>query len=324
MSLTIYVITLKRTPERRLYVQRQLDALGLDYQMVYGIDRHDLLSKEYRMELAQQLGMSESDMEYRYQDDIKQPQPALAVLLSHLKIYDLMIKDKIPQACILEDDIVVSPIFPKILANIQKFSWDMVLLSNQSDFNRLLAECLVDYSEIKSEFFDILEKVKEHRKKYPQIKRLSAHQNMEIVKLIFYMTKRYWSHILGNKFKLLRALPFGLYEKHRIGEYYSCSLGALPVPDKSSWLKVIDNYYLAQPFEATSSAMAYLLNLDVAIKYKEMVLRSPERHIDDIPWHLFTEQAMRLLIMTPPCIKANCEYLYYSPRRCVPDEHQRY
>ena len=324
MSLPIYVITLERTPERRLYMQRQLDALKLDYQIVYGIDRNDLLSKEYRTEIAQQLGMSESDMEYRYQDDIRQLQLALAVLLSHVKVYDLMIKDKIPLACILEDDIVIPPIFPKLLAKTQKFSWDIVLLSNQSNFNRLLAENLINYSEIKLEFRDVLTNLKEHRKKYPQIKRLSAHQNIGVVKLIFHIMKHYWSHTLRRKFNLPRVPLYNLYEKQRIGEYHSSSMGALPVLDKSSWLKVINNYHIAKPFEPTSSAMAYLLSLDAVIKYKELAFGDRNCHIDDIPWHLFTEHDVRLFIMTPPCIKANCGYLYYSPRRRVPDVYQRH
>ena len=42
--LPIYIISLKRTPERRLYMQRQLDALNLNYQFVEAIDKYDLYS----------------------------------------------------------------------------------------------------------------------------------------------------------------------------------------------------------------------------------------------------------------------------------------
>ena len=130
----IYVINLKRTPERRLYMQRQLDALNLDYQIVDAIDKHDLLSKEYRIKIAEQLGVSEAWMEEAYERYRISTGNAnvLPRTISHIKVFNIMKKDNIPMACILEDDAHLLPDFPKVLRDSQKISWDALQLSSDS------------------------------------------------------------------------------------------------------------------------------------------------------------------------------------------------
>ena len=105
----IYVISLKRTPERRLHMQRQLNALGLKYEFINvdNIDKHEIRSKAYRMQIAQSLGIDESLIENKYDaiiDYAKTKQDknwknanlgSLAIALSHIKIYDLMVKNSV-------------------------------------------------------------------------------------------------------------------------------------------------------------------------------------------------------------------------------------
>ena len=317
MTLPIYIITLKRTPERRLYMQRQLDALNLNYEFVYGVDKFELRSKKYRQEIAQQIGISESQIEYRYW--YKNEQGGLAVLLSHIKIYNLMIQRKIPRACILEDDIVMLSNFPKILTNIQKFSWDIVLFSHQSDFFRMLVRIISFRMQSIEKFTKGLERQRNHRKQYPHLRRLSAYQIMMIARLYFHLLKQYLVRFDYKIINLYRPLSLDEYYRNINIEYYSCKLGAIPVPDKSSWHKVMFHYYLAKPYELTSSAMAYGLNLDTAIKYKEEAVFGDSQHIDDCQWQLFVKDKIKLFILIPPCVEAENKYLYYSPRRYIPE-----
>ena len=94
-QIPIYIISLKRTPERRLYMQRQLDSLGLDYQWIDAVDAYDFNDTEL-------IGVDLKD----------QCQPsAMACLLSHIKFYDLIIKNKHPMACVLEDDAPITAYF---------------------------------------------------------------------------------------------------------------------------------------------------------------------------------------------------------------------
>ena len=84
----IYVISLKRAPERKLYIQRQLDALNLNYQVVDAIDKRDLRSPQYRAEVADLLGIDKTLVEIR--GTSYSFRSHLACALSHVKAYNLM------------------------------------------------------------------------------------------------------------------------------------------------------------------------------------------------------------------------------------------
>ena len=141
----IYVINLKRTPERGLHIQRQLDALGLEYEFVDvdDIDKYEMESKAYRMRIAQSLGIDESLLENKYaaiMDHAKTEKNknwgnanlgSLAIALSHIRIYDSMVKNGIERACILEDDATLLPTFPEVLKIAPELEWDILLLASQ-------------------------------------------------------------------------------------------------------------------------------------------------------------------------------------------------
>ena len=132
-QIPIYIISLSRTPERKLHIQRQLDAFGLEYSFVDvdDIDKYELESKTYRAQIAKSLGIDESVLEDKYtavldyvktqykKEEYEQQKNAnlgqIAIILSHIKIYDLIIKNDIDTACILEDDATLLPTFPEVL-----------------------------------------------------------------------------------------------------------------------------------------------------------------------------------------------------------------
>ena len=125
-QIPIYIISLKRTPERRLCMQRQLDSFGLDYQWIDAVDAYDFNKRELRR----------IDLKDEYQPS------AMACLLSHIKFYDLVIQNKHPMACVLEDDAQLLPTFPDILnyEKLSKKNWGILLLSHSSMITRILIE----------------------------------------------------------------------------------------------------------------------------------------------------------------------------------------
>ena len=131
--LPIYIISLKRTPERRLYMQRQLDVLNLNYQFVEAIDKYDLYSEARRTSIARQLDIDRSDMESIYKN-CKNIGP-VACMLSHLKVHGLMAKRNISKACILEDDSLILSSFPEILAACQKMRMPDYLIPGYASQN---------------------------------------------------------------------------------------------------------------------------------------------------------------------------------------------
>ena len=129
-QLPIYIIGLKRTPERKLYIQRQLDSLSLDYQFVEAVDKHDLYSETGRANIARQLDIDKADIETMHKKC--KGIGLLACMLSHLKTQNLIIRNNIPAACVLEDDSYLLPTFPKLLAAHREIPWDILMLSSQS------------------------------------------------------------------------------------------------------------------------------------------------------------------------------------------------
>ena len=126
-------------------MQRQLDAYNLDYRFVEAIDKYDIHSKEYRMEVADELGIDESTMEYKYKTLKDRGFP---VLLSHIKVYNEIIKANSQVACVLEDDSYILPGFPEVLAAASENPcWDILKLSSYGSSPVSIMKCLFkDYN----------------------------------------------------------------------------------------------------------------------------------------------------------------------------------
>ena len=297
MSLPpIYIINLKRTPERRLNMQRQLDAFGLNYQFIDAIDKLELHSKEYRTQTAHQIGIDESQMEHLY----NKPgigKGELAGKLSHIKAYNLMIRNETPLACILEDDGYLRPAFPKILNNLKPFrepSWDILMLSH---ITRNADDLL---SSLKNLFRDVLlcrfYKLIRHKKYYPRLLANSYFVRLMILKGVCHRWRKFFN--LKSQYLL------------------SHEIGAIPDMKKSSCYKTGFNHYICKPHilnTAIASGMGYILTLPAAVKYKEAALRL-KTIVDCVPFYLYEDGEIELCILVPPCVSAICKYQTYSIR----------
>ena len=159
MSCPIYIINLKRSPERRLYMQRQLDAFGLDYRFVEVdvFDKYELESKAYRIRVAGMLGIDKQALENKYAAVINAVKnnpnlkyhelAALAIGLSHIKVYNLMIENNHEMACILEDDAKLLPTFLEVLNTVPDLDWDILQFCHQPE-KSLFAPFFVRYFDI--------------------------------------------------------------------------------------------------------------------------------------------------------------------------------
>ena len=154
----IYIINLKRTPERKLSIQRQLDGLNLNYEFVEAIDQYDLSCKAERTIIADQLGINTIKMKFMY-DRYSDHLGTLACLLSHIKVYNLIIENNIPCTCVLEDDAYLLPAFSKILIAAQQISWEVLMLSNQSIYVHKI---------LRPSYRDLLKLIR-YKKYYPEL-----------------------------------------------------------------------------------------------------------------------------------------------------------
>ncbi|MEQ5226150.1 glycosyltransferase family 25 protein [Proteus cibi] len=93
--MNIFVINLKNDQERRATIQKQADSLGLKVEFIEAINGK-LLTEEQINELSQDFylnGMTHG---------------VLGCSLSHLKVYEKIVSEKIAMALILEDDAKLS------------------------------------------------------------------------------------------------------------------------------------------------------------------------------------------------------------------------
>ena len=347
----IYVINLKCNPERRLHIQRQLDALGLKYEFVDvdHIDKYELKSQAHRMQVAQSLGIDESLLENKYAaivDRMKTERDKnwgndnlgqLAIALSHIKIYDLMVRSDIDWACILEDDATLLPTFPEVLRIAPKLEWDILLLASQpSDFHSTMIqerfiqririfnkdilffshrkinnanspkqrayriECLLKEYGFNS---DIYSKQQEHIEKI-----LDEHdiKYEEIIKEII-QDKRRLSLVKHEQYIRYRTL------RQCLATFISIQLGALS--EKASLKSITENHCIAEPRHEPYSVTAYLVNQSTVIKWKRKALAADTLVIDQTPWELYKNEQVKLRIVTLPCATATHNYLKYSVRR---------
>ncbi len=128
----IFVINLKRSPNRKANISKQLDALNLDYQFIEAVDGAQFTPHEVVENYGEQVFYTNT---YNHQ---RITLGSLGCLLSHIKFYELMIDHNIPIACVLEDDAELSPRFPEVLNStvLQKVSWGTLLLGHYSKYRK--------------------------------------------------------------------------------------------------------------------------------------------------------------------------------------------
>ena len=327
----IYVINLKRTPERKLHIQRQLDALNLSYSVVDAVDKYDLSYPAYRAEIARLSGIDEVIIKRRCTSYFYDH---FASALSHVKVYNLMKERNEPVACILEDDAVLSPDFLAILCAAQKMSWDILMLSSHSRTIRHIPAMNLDihknletFPDIDCSLFPRLRKIKWFRRLLPLTPASQSQLDWTFIpKLEWYLlillshsrTSNTLFKYFINAYKLLLKLynpnHHRLLKKEKEHEYsyVACKIGGLPV--RSSQQTLYEDYDMAIPAELPTSGMAYLLTLSMADKCKEVVNSEKRILIDAIPWYLYNRDGVRLRIVTPPCVSASAVYLKTSVR----------
>ena len=335
----IYVINLKRTPECRLHIQRQLDVLGLNYQFVDAIDKFDLKEPRYRSNISRILGIDEADLEYKYSkfagvSSTNKEQNLnrlgdFACLLSHVKTYNLILKNNDDIACVIEDDAVLLPTFPEAMIKASEFSWDILMLSSHSStIGRVLEKYNSIYRRIiKSYNYLLLIKYRIRKKSYiyEHISELldispslhSEAQSKAIKKILENFRSEYKDMV--KLYNCEQSLVWFLSRPpSEAVKFYKdlilhtrLQLGGLPV--KQSRQAIGDHHCIAEPAEKPTSAMAYLINQTGVRKWRAKAIGHNILSIDDIPWHLHREhRTANLRIVSLPCVVSSYNYQKYS------------
>ena len=102
-QIKTFVINLKRSEDRRQYIKNALNLLGLQYQFIEAIDGAKM-SEQTHYEIKQR--SKNLTKKHPYRSPITKEEAGCA--LSHLKVYEKIVKENIDYACILEDDIKIT------------------------------------------------------------------------------------------------------------------------------------------------------------------------------------------------------------------------
>ncbi len=105
-----FVINLERSVVRRASIQQQLDAQGIAFEFIRGVDG-SLLTDDYLATICNFKALA--------QRPYIQLKGVYGCLLSHYSIYEKIVSDNIPYALILEDDVIIQPSIKATLSGIE-------------------------------------------------------------------------------------------------------------------------------------------------------------------------------------------------------------
>jgi glycosyl transferase family 25 len=129
----IWVVSLKRSNERREFISQHLNKLGLPAQFVDAVDGHDL-SQEQLASLYDEQKAVELLQRKLIPEEI-------GCSLSHLKLYQKMIDEKVDEAVILEDDALIAPVFTQVVSQRTLFApdWELILLCHWNNKEKYIS-----------------------------------------------------------------------------------------------------------------------------------------------------------------------------------------
>ncbi len=334
-------------------MQRQLDAFGLDYRFVEVdiFDKYELESKAYRIRVARMLDIDAQALESKYAAVFNYATrhsrvdyselASLAVGLSHIKVYNLMIENNHEMACILEDDAKLLPTFPEVLKTTLDLEWDILQFCHQPDLSFFYPFLIRYFREgrfLKFPNFRLLspnntidkQMIREYGFDDPKYSKPAAY----IKKTMQLYRNRYKSIIKPPLLPIIRTLP-GAIRKFLIpksdlpfinnlwGNRLLLEINTiieLGVPPRESKPSLITkDHCIAEPRSGVLSTTAYLVKRSATAKWKQELLSENLLAVDQIPWELYKKGQVKLRIISPPCTTATCNYLKYTTRR--PNSH---
>ena len=133
----VFVVNLKRSQDRRDHMDAQCAALGIAFEYVQAVDGHDMSPQDTEAVI--------DGMRFELQPGRARPpltREEMGCALSHAKIYQTMKARDIDCACVLEDDVELSPDFVDILESeqLRLSKWELLLLGHFSLPHNSLAD----------------------------------------------------------------------------------------------------------------------------------------------------------------------------------------
>jgi glycosyl transferase family 25 len=122
MQPNIFVINLERSIDRRLKIQKRLNELEVQFSFINAVDGRSLSNEEKSL-------YDDAAVNKKMHRSLSPGE--IGCYLSHIKVWEKIVTEKLPWAVVLEDDIIIDDDFPQIISNIQTLpiKWDVIRLS---------------------------------------------------------------------------------------------------------------------------------------------------------------------------------------------------
>lgn len=121
-QIKTFVVTLPGDDARRAPLLAQLEQMGLDYELFFGVDGRAGLPSEYE-------DMVDRERAYqKYRRDLSDGE--LACALSHLNVYREIVRHDLQAAIVLEDDAILTGSFHELVRTNPTGPGDLVLLDH--------------------------------------------------------------------------------------------------------------------------------------------------------------------------------------------------
>ncbi len=124
MTTPLFVLNLKRSPNRREHTQNALNELSVSFEFIEAVDGTELSNDEIA-QVSTGVWRCGNRTRQLFKEEI-------GCALSHIKILKKIVEERIEVACILEDDNRYEPEFPEIIerACSANFEWDLLFLGH--------------------------------------------------------------------------------------------------------------------------------------------------------------------------------------------------
>lgn len=139
-GIKCFVINLPRSPERCVACTQHLEQLNLNYEVFPATDGFNLSEQElHACDLSPTHTLS-LGLGRKVIMDNPLAKGEIGCALSHLRVYQHILQQNLPYACVIEDDCLVKPSFKTALESIAslesltnfKHSWDLICFAQNS------------------------------------------------------------------------------------------------------------------------------------------------------------------------------------------------
>jgi len=98
-KIKTYVIHVRGNKERENYIRNELKKFNIEFEFILGGNMED---------------MTNADLDKYFKDDFKTVSPRTSCTIKHFFVYERMVRDNVPVALVLEDDIELFASFEKV------------------------------------------------------------------------------------------------------------------------------------------------------------------------------------------------------------------